>query len=122
MEEALRLNFKEFDMRKLPVDFDELKSTPPSGWSHEIEQRIIRSTSFSEFEMISQPLCIMTVVSTADVDPVACMQELCSPHHSPTGFKSGQYDPEVQRLYMILHDNSAGLSVDTALLLRQVCT
>lgn len=88
VEEALRLSFKEFDMNKLPVDFEELKSAPPSGWTHNIEQRVIRSSSFSEYEMISQPLCILTVVSTADLDPVACMQELCSAHHAPGGFKT----------------------------------
>ena len=88
LEEALRLNFKEFDMKKLPLNFEELKSAPPSGWGHEIEQRILRGASFSEFEMMSQPLCILTVVSTADIDPVACMQELCSAHHAPPGFKS----------------------------------
>lgn len=88
VEESLRSNFQEFDMTKLPLNFEELTGAPPSGWTHDVEQRITRSCSFSEFEMVSQPICILTVVSTSDTDPVACMQELCSPHHLPKGFKT----------------------------------
>ena len=91
LEEALRLNFNEFDMNKLPATFEDLRSTPPSGWTHEVEQRILHSGSFSEYEMISQPLCLLTAVSTADADPMACMQELCSTHHAPMGFKTVRF-------------------------------
>jgi len=57
----------------------------------------MRSLSFSEYEMISHPLLLLTVVSTSDADPVGAMQELSSLHHMPAVFTTGQYDPDIQR-------------------------
>lgn len=62
--------------------------------------------SFSEYEMISHPLVVMSVVSTSDVDPIAAMQELTSIHHTPACFTNGQYDPSVHRVYIVLDDAS----------------
>mmetsp|Transcript_14452 Transcript_14452/g.21723 ORF Transcript_14452/g.21723 Transcript_14452/m.21723 type:complete len:1460 (-) Transcript_14452:198-4577(-) len=120
IEEILRDSFVAYDIEKLPHTPDELKSSPPSGWTSKIEQTLMRSMSFSEFEMSSHPLIFLTVVASSDVDHIACMHELSSVHHLPACFGTGQYDPDIHRVYLLLHDNSSGHDVDTSLLLRQL--
>jgi hypothetical protein len=79
----MRSLFEEFDIAKLPANINELKSSTPTGWSNKLEQVVIRSMSFSEFEMVSHPVLLLTAVSTTDYDPLACMQEMSSYHHAP---------------------------------------
>lgn len=58
--------------------------------------------------MLSHPVVLLLVVATTDVDPVACMQELASVHHTPSCLTSGQYDGDsVQRVYLLIHDNQS---------------
>lgn len=104
--QILAANFSPFDLNRLPTNVHELKSTPPSAWTPTLEQLAVRSMSFSEYEMISHPLVVMSVVSTSDVDPIAAMQELTSIHHTPSCFTNGQYDPSVHRVYIVLDDAS----------------
>lgn len=56
--------------------------------------------------MLSHPLIVMTVVSSSDADPLSAMQELTSIHHTPACFTNGQYDPSVQRVFVLLDDAS----------------
>jgi hypothetical protein len=81
-----RQNFVEFDLNRLSDNANEVKGNPPNGWTSTIEQIIIRSMSFSEFEMISHPLLILYVISTSDIDPIANMQELTSAYNIPESF------------------------------------
>ena len=63
--------------------------------------------------MISHPVVLLVVVATSDSDPLACMQELTSVHHTPLCLTSGQYDNEsVQRVYVLLHDNQSHVAAD----------
>ena len=96
----LGTNFQEFDIKDLPANVDILKASSPTGWSAKVGDLMLRSMSFNECEMISNPLVIMTVVSSMDIDPIACMQELASPHHTPSAVLSGQYDPATPRVYV----------------------
>lgn len=75
-------------MAKMPRDPEELKLSPPSGWSSKIEQTLMRSMSFTEYEMTSHPIIFLTVVATTDVDHVGCMNELSSNHHVPSCFST----------------------------------
>ena len=118
IEEHLRKSFVPYDIISLPNNIAELKVSPPNGSNSKIEDYFMRSMSFSEFEMISQPLILMTVISTSDVDPVACMQELTSLHHTPPGFSNGQYDPDVHRVYVVLHDPHVAVGVDPIIIQR----
>jgi hypothetical protein len=70
----------------------ELITSPPTAWSETLEHIVLRSMSFSEYEMISHPIILLTVVSTSDVDPVACMQEMASIHHLPQCLTNVGYD------------------------------
>ena len=81
--QLLRSTFTEYDLAKFPANMSELKAAPPHAWTHEIEHIVSRSMSFSEYEMSSHPIVLLTVVSTTDYDVVACMQEISSHHHTP---------------------------------------
>jgi hypothetical protein len=119
MESILASNFVPFDIHRLPTSVGELKSAPPSAWTHTLEQLAVRSMSFSEFEMISHPLVVMSVISTSDIDPIASMQELTSIHHTPACFTNGQYDPSIHRVYVVLDDASNRLK-DPLTILRSL--
>ena len=45
-----------------------------TGWSEQIEDGIISSMAHCEGSLMSQPSGLLAVVSTDDVDPIACMQ------------------------------------------------
>ena len=115
-------SFDTFDITKLPHSPLEVRQSAPSGWSPLIEQTLMRSMSFTEYEMNSHPLVFLTVISTEDVDPIACMQELTSHQHIPACYSTGQYDPNIHRVYLLLHDNSnpATASIDKDMILRQL--
>jgi hypothetical protein len=93
-------------MNKMPHDAEELKSAPPTGWTTKIEQTLMRSMSFTEFEMTSHPLIFLTVVSTSDIDHVACMNELSSAHHVPSCFSTVHtLDLISSHLHLLVRDN-----------------
>ena len=113
IEELLRTSFEECDPSMTPANLVELKATPPTAWGPRAEQIVLRSMAFSEFEMLSHPVILLTVVATTDVDPVACMQELASVHHTPSCLSSGQYDIDsVQRVYLLIHDTYSAADID----------
>lgn len=106
VDALLQQRFEEFDLSRMPATVGDMRTATPSAWSLAVEQIVMRSMSFSEFEMISHPLVLMTVVATSDLDPVACMQQLASVHHTPQCMLSGQFDPDIHRLYLLIHDAS----------------
>jgi hypothetical protein len=72
--------------------------------------------------MLSHPVVLLLVVATSDVDPVACMQELASVHHTPLCLTSGQYDNDsVQRVYVLVHDTYSKSAVDPRKEFDKVC-
>ena len=54
-------SFNEFDLSRLPFNSAELKANPPSAWSPAMDQIFMRSMSFTEYEMTSHPILILTV-------------------------------------------------------------
>lgn len=76
MFQMLQSNFEEQDMRQLPSNVNELRANPVTAWTPKLEQILCRSLSFSEYEMISHPAMVLTVVSSSDKDVIASMQEL----------------------------------------------
>jgi len=120
IEQLLRSNFQEFDIARLPANINELKSQSPTAWTPQLEQILYRSMSFSEYEMLSHPIVIITAVSTTDFDVVACMQEMVSYHHIPSIMTAGQYETDVHRVFLIVHDPHAAPDVDAPALLRKL--
>lgn len=120
IEQLLRSIFQEFDIARLPANIAELKNQSPTAWTPQIEQVICRSMSFSEYEMLSHPIAIITAVSTTDFDVVACMQEMVSYHHVPSIMTAGQYETDVHRIFLIVHDPQAAPDVDAPSLLRKL--
>lgn len=73
--------------------------------------------------MLSHPVVLLLAVATSDADPVACMQELASVHHTPSCLSSGQYDNDsVQRVYVLVHDKYSKTAVDPEKEIAKVCT
>lgn len=72
--------------------------------------------------MLSHPILILTVVSTTDFDVIASMQELASNHHTPACLQSGQYDPGLPRVYLLLHDASDNKDIDPFAALKRLQT
>jgi hypothetical protein len=143
--QLLRSNFEEFDIHDVPSNVSELKANPPSAWTPKLEQILSRSMSFTEYEMLSHPVMLLTVVSTTERDAVSAMQELASPHHVPPGFQNvrsslidvtrfiyhwycflffaivqGQYAPDCHRVYLLLHDAREGSGSDPNALFKKV--
>eukprot|EP00981_Chlorochromonas_danica_P002980 scaffold601_cov170-Ochromonas_danica.AAC.41 len=104
VENLLLSQFTPFDVYALANTSSEIKANPPTAWTPTTEQIVMRSMSFSEYEMMSQPLLQLVVVATTDIDPLAAMLELASVHHLPSCLTSGQYDPQVQKVYLLLDD------------------
>lgn len=120
VEQLLRSLFQEFDIARLPANASELKSQSPTAWTPQIEQVLCRSMSFSEYEMLSHPIVVITAVSTTDFDVVACMQEMVSYHHVPSIMSAGQYETDVHRVFLIVHDPHAAPTADAPALLKKL--
>ena len=82
----------------------ELKSNPPSALTSTLENVILRSASFQDFDMLSHPVIIMTVVSSSEPNPLQKLQELSQQHQFIPGISLGLYDAEITRIYVLLHD------------------
>ena len=131
LEQHLRGVFQTADIGGLPPSLADvargLAEGGTTGWSQKVEDGFISSMAHSEACMTSQPSGLLAVVSTADVDPVACMQELLSAHHAPPCMSSGQYDASttsVPRGYCLLHDGSKSSesSIEVQFMLQQLRT
>ena len=107
VENLLRRDFVDFDINHLPVSSSALRNAPPTGWSRKVEEIMMRCMSFNEAEMMSAPLMVMAVVSTSDADPLASLEELVYGNHMPNCMRSGQYDPNTHRIFVVLHDATA---------------
>jgi hypothetical protein len=107
LEQLLRRDFTDFDIEHLPSTSSALKNNPPTGWSRNVEELVMRSLSFNECEMMSAPLMIMSVVSTSDADPLASLEELMHQRHFPTAFTNAQYDHTIHRVFVVVHDATA---------------
>ena len=107
LEQLLRRDFEDFDMQHVPSTANALRNAPPTGWSRNVEELVMRSLSFNECEMMSAPLMIMTVVSTSDADPLGSLEELNSNRHNPPCFNNGQYDLSTHRIFVVVHDATA---------------
>lgn len=107
-------------MNRLPSCLRELESLPPSAWTTTLEKLVMRSMSFNECEMISHPILILTVVSTTEIDTIAAMQELSSNRHNPICMMNGQYDTDIDRVYLLLHDAHCTPTLDINILHRRL--
>lgn len=62
IKQLLRSTVEESNLNRLSSSPAELKGSPPTVWTDKVEQIVMRSMSFSEFEMMSHPLILLTVV------------------------------------------------------------
>ena len=55
-------------------------------WYSAYRRELHRVLRCMEHEQFDHPVGLLLVVSTSNVDPIACFQELTSPHHLPVPF------------------------------------
>ena len=72
--------------------------------------------------MLDHPVACLVAASTTDKKPLACLQELCNPHHFPTAFQRGQFDLSVPVFFLLVHDVREGAGVDPEALLERMRT
>ena len=70
--------------------------------------------------MLSHPIIIMTVVASSDKHPIGLLQQLAATHHSIPGIAQGLYEPEIQRIYVLLHDIGDNPTVDPDAMFSQM--
>ena len=69
----------------MPANERDIRVSPPSAWTESIDKSLMYSMSFSEYDMLSNPIILLLAVSTTDTDPLAAMNEMCSRHYAPQG-------------------------------------
>lgn len=138
----LAQSMKAFDIGSLPGDVPELRHVKPSAWSNKLENIMMHSMAFSEYELLSHPLVLLMAVATNDPDPLAAMQQLTAKNRNPTGVLSvifhnliitapivitilsmyqGLYDPgDITRIYVLVHDSSISITGHVGSLYKQV--
>jgi hypothetical protein len=91
-----------------------------SHWYLRYRNLLQESLLCGEESMSECPSLMMVVISTSDIDPLDCFTQLDSSHYMPSNIQTGQYDPSVSRLYLLVHDVSSKVSVDPQALLRSM--
>lgn len=60
----------------------------------------------SEHEYFNHPVACLCVVSTANKDPIGCLEQSFDPATPPRQFAAQQLDANIYRHYVVLHDHS----------------
>jgi len=86
-------------------------------WCAAFRTKVAEGFLFQETEMFGSPLACVMVASTKDPDMMKSFEELNSPYFLPSGFQQGQYDPNMHKYYVLLHDaadpETAHIDVDS---------
>jgi hypothetical protein len=104
----------------MPSSVGGLKMAPPSAWTEQVEKTLLYSMSFGEFDMLSNPVVMLYAVSASDADPLGCLAELMSRHHQPECMSAGLYDPDIQRVCVLVHDAGVETTAHVPTLFKQV--
>mmetsp|Transcript_3605 Transcript_3605/g.4808 ORF Transcript_3605/g.4808 Transcript_3605/m.4808 type:complete len:1429 (+) Transcript_3605:67-4353(+) len=91
-------------------------------WYERYRSILQESLLCGEESMTECPSLMMVAISTSDIDPISCFEQLDSSHFLPMSFQSGQYDAGINRYYLLVHDvNSPNAkNVDPDTLCRQM--
>lgn len=60
-------------------------------------------------DLLDHPVALFCVASTADEDPRGALQNMSGNLNLPAPFQAKQYDPELPRFYIVLHDGHSDL-------------
>ncbi|CAK9008624.1 Trafficking protein particle complex subunit 8 (Protein TRS85 homolog), partial [Durusdinium trenchii] len=82
------------------------KRTRDQPWYRSYRATLAQTFEHHETQLFGAPIGTVVIVSTLDEDPFKCFEQLCSPHFLPSGMKSGLYDANIPRFYVLVHDLS----------------
>jgi len=80
------------------------RGSPP--WYSAFVRELWATLQCQEHEMMDCPAACLLVVSSANDDPIHCFNELGSLHYLPQVFQRGQFEPSLNKFYVLLHDNN----------------
>ena len=68
--------------------------------------------------MMDCPAACLLAVSSANDDPIHCFNELGSLHYLPQVFQRGQFEPSLNKFYVLLHDMNDAAAGDPTEILK----
>ncbi len=77
-------------------------------WFDKFREEFLLGLRASEHESFEHPVACLTVVSTANSDPIACFNQLYNPDNPPKLFSDKLMDRDLFRFFILLHDESTG--------------
>eukprot|EP01083_Nonionella_stella_P118378 353380_1 len=84
------------------------KYPDPTPWYNEYRSKFLDSLRFDPREFIDQPLGLVVAVSVSDEAPIERLKALSHPKSFPSLFKSGIYDSNVYKCFVLVHDARSG--------------
>ena len=89
-------------------------------WYLRFRRALADSLVCQEHEMFDYPSMMLVAVSTTDDDVIATMRRLSSAQHLPQPFHNGHFDPNLFKVFVLVHDAQATPAEDAAEKLRQL--
>ena len=85
-----------------------------SEWFAQFHRELNMQLRCQEHEMFEQPVAMVFVASSTDVDPVATFDELAAARRLPRAFTKRHYDGAIPRFHVLLHDVGEGDTTPSA--------
>jgi len=80
------------------------KGSGKMPWLSRFRTVLTRSLQYQEASQLEAPCLCVLAASTSDQDPLAAFHELSQMQWMPTPFRDGQFDPGLQRYFVLFHD------------------
>jgi hypothetical protein len=77
-------------------------------WFDKFREEYLLGLRSSEHECFEHPVAVLSVVSTANPDPISSLNQLYNPENPPRLFQDKLMDREIFRFFILLHDESNG--------------
>jgi hypothetical protein len=89
-------------------------------WYQTYRKELWKTMQCQEHDMFECPAACLLVVSSSNDDPIHCFHELSSLHYLPQVFQKGQFEPALNKFFILLHDNVEAASVDVEAMMRKM--
>jgi hypothetical protein len=73
-------------------------------WFDRYRDGLAKTLQCQEHDMFDCPAACLLVVASSNDDPIHCFHELCNLHYLPQVFQKGQFEPSLNKIYVLLHD------------------